>query len=80
MKKEILKERKSMIYILHLSLYSFFIKINNYLMKLMSYLKILYLKIFKIVFNPFSRDSFKKKVYISVIFTVKQYKYYSRIS
>lgn len=59
-----------MIYILHLSLYSFFIKINNYFLKLTSYLKFLYLKIFKILFNPFSRDSFKRKVYISVIFIV----------
>jgi len=44
MKKEILKERKSMIYILHLFLYSFFIKIKNYFLILIKYVQFAYFK------------------------------------
>jgi len=79
MKKEILKERKSMIYILHLFLYSFFIKIKNYFLILIKYLcfsNMFNLRISKTLlsnslFKGFLQITNLKNVYISVIFTVK---------
>ena len=83
MKKEILKERKSMIYILHLSLYSFFIKLKNYFLILIKYLcfsNMFNLRISKTLLSNFLFKGFLqitnlKNVYISVIFKVNIEKY-----
>jgi len=77
-----------MIYILHLSLYSFFIKLKNYFLILIKYLcfsNMFNLRISKTLlsnslFKGFLQITNLKNVYISVIFIVKQHKYYSRIS
>jgi len=68
-----------MIYILHLFLYSFFIKIKNYFLILIKYLcfsNMFNLRISKTLlsnslFKGFLQITNLKNVYISVIFTVK---------